>query len=158
MNKNQQTITYVIVGIVILVLLIWVIKDQMHKTDQGGMQPTTQNSPTTATSSATSTPTSTPTSTAAVSGKSLSYGDAIKAYPNRFQFRASCEGTPASISVKSGTTVMLDNRDTVSHTIKADKQTFYLSGLHYAILHTSTITNLTVTCDGKNSVTLNVEK
>jgi plastocyanin len=151
MNKDKLKITYIVIGVIVLVLIIWGIRAMVHKNNQGGSQPVTQNNPPAGTA-ATSTPTSTPTT-----GKNLSYGDAVKAYPNRFQF-VGCKGTPASMVVKKGTSVMLDNRDTASHTIKADGQTFSLGKYGFAILHTSIVENATVTCDGKNSVTLNVEK
>ncbi len=89
--------------------------------------------------------------------KKLAYGDAIKAYPYRFQF-SKCLGTPATLAVKTGSYVMLDNRDSVAHTIVADKQTFKIAGFDYALVHTSTLGNLSVLCDGKPRVTLNVQK
>jgi hypothetical protein len=89
--------------------------------------------------------------------KKLSYEAAIKAYPERFQF-SQCQGTPASISVKKGSPVMLDNRDAVAHTISADTQTFKLAGYGYDVFYPAVLGKLPVSCDGKNRVTLNVEK
>jgi hypothetical protein len=149
MDKN---IIYTVVGIVVVLLIVWAVYAQTHK--NGSSQNASQN---TSQSSSGSNANTEPTTTPQTGSKNLSYGDAIKAYPERFQFTG-CHGTPNSIAVKKGTAVMLDNRDTVAHTIKADSQTFYLPKLSYAILHTSVIENVPVLCDGKNSVTLNVEK
>lgn len=151
MNKNY---IYTAVGILVLALIGWGIYAYNHQgndVSDNSQQAVVQNNQANQTN-ATTTPTSTPTTT-----KVLSYGDAIKAYPNRFQF-LQCKGTPAVIAVKKGTAVMLDNRDTVAHTILADTQSFRIAGYSYAIFHPSVIGNLTVKCDGKNSVTLNVQK
>lgn len=100
------------------------------------------------------------TSAPASSGKTaakLSYGDAIKAYPYRFQF-SQCHGTPGTMAVKKGSIVMLDNRDPISHTFVADSQTFKIAGYDYALLRTSALTNINITCDGGGAAKLNVEK
>lgn len=154
MNK---TYTYIAVVIVVLAIIAWVIYARNHQNnavDDNGSQAVQQGSPSN-NLEATSTPTSTPAS--AVIAQKLSYGDAIKKYPNRFQF-SQCQGTPSVIAIKKGSPVMLDNRDAVAHTIKADTQTFRLAGFGYAILYPQVLGNLPVTCDGKNRVMLNVEK
>jgi hypothetical protein len=154
-----ETIAYIIAGIIVVLLLIaWGIYAKMHKnhstqtTNQtpAGQQQNLNNT-------ATLTPTTTPASIVKPPAKKLSYGDAIKAYPERFQF-VQCRGTPASISVKKGTPVMLDNRDRTAHTFKADTQTFKIAGYDYAVAYPSVIGSLYVTCDGINRVMLNVEK
>ena len=53
---------------------------------------------------------------------------------------------------------MLDNRDSVAHTIVADKQTFKIAGFDYALLKTFTISNTNITCDGGGAALLNVQK
>ena len=117
-------------------------------------QPVNSTQATQPTPSPSPTPTAKPTASGAAS---LAYVDALKKYPERFQFNA-CQGTPATIAVRKGTPVMLDNRDKTGITLVADKQTFKLGGYGYDVFFPETIGNLTVTCDGKNSVTLNVEQ
>ncbi len=96
--------------------------------------------------------------------KKLSYGDAINTYKNRFQF-SQCHGNPGIISIKKGQPVMLDNRDKVAHTIKANGQTIRVAAYDYALLYPANVTvgNVSadasnVTCDGGGAATLNVEK
>lgn len=143
----QKKYTYWAVGIVAVAILIWAVYAQMQKNNAGN-KASEQDS-------LSRVPTTTPLD--ANGTKKLSYGDAIKAYPNRFQF-SKCLGTPAVIAVKKGTPVMLDNRDAVAHSFKADTQTFRISGYDYTILYPQVIGNLPVSCDGKNRVTLNVQK
>lgn len=161
-TKGKKTAYTIIAIIVVLVLLAWGIYAKTHKNQpvQTTSQPVTGqqqslNNATTATSTATSTPANTAKTPAPA--KKLSYGDAIKAYPERFQF-AQCQGTPATISVKKGTPVMLDNRDAVSHNFKVAAQTFKIAGYNYSVFYTSVVGSFYVTCDGRRSVTLNVEK
>lgn len=146
------------IGVIVLVLAAWVIYAYSHRLP-AVIQPALQdnfNIPQTATPTASSTPTSTPISTTAP-GKKLSYGDAIKAYPERFQF-SKCQGSPATMAVKKDTPVMLDNRDSYAHTIKAAAQTFKLPGYGYVIFYPKVLGNIAVTCDGVNRVMLNVQK
>lgn len=154
-ERNKSN--YIAAGVFVLVVIVLGIYAYNH---QGGGAQNTQQSysqgSSTVATVATTTPTSTPTSTGA-SGTNLSYGAAIKAYPERFQF-TQCHGTPATIAVKIGTPVMLDNRNATAYTIKADTQTFKLVGYGYAVFHPEVLGNLVVTCNGKASVTLNVEK
>lgn len=147
MNK---TYTYVAVAIIVLAIAAWGIYTYNHQNNaitddnQAATQPSTNTI-------ASSTPTSTPESA------NTSYGDAIKKYLNRFQF-SKCQGTPAVIAVKKGSPVMIDNRDAVSHAFKVDTQVFSLAGYGFKIVYPQVIGNLAVTCDGKNRVTLNVQK
>jgi hypothetical protein len=152
-NKSS----YIAAGIFVLVVIIVGVYVYNHQ--GGGTQNNTQPalSQNNNTSPATSTPTSTPASTA-TSGARLSYGAAIKAYPERFQFSNGCQGTPAIIAVRKGTPVMLDNRNATAYTFKADAQTFKIAGYGYVVFYPEVLENLVVTCNGKPSVTLNVEK
>lgn len=152
---TNKKYAYAAIGIVILAFVAWGIYSFNHQgsnqnNQQASIQGTDNNLA--AGPAATSTEPS-----AAKTPAKLSYGDAIKAYPERFQFTG-CQGSPAIIAVKLGSPVMLDNRNAVAHTIVADKQTFKLAGYNYAVLYPKTLGNLVVTCDGKNSVTLNVQK
>ena len=148
---------YSIAGVVVLILVALGIYTYTHQNagTQNNTQQVVQQDNSSTPSTATSTPTSTPVTTSGT--KKLAYGDAIKAYPERFQF-SQCQGSPATIAIKKGSPVMLDNRDAVSHTFVADKQTFKIAGYDYALLYPQVLGNLPVTCDGKTRVTLNVQK
>jgi len=143
---------YIAVGIVALALIIWGVYAYNHPAPSV-QPPVGQNNSNTA---ATTTPTSTPAS--ATGSSRLSYGAAIQKYTERFQFSNGCQGTPATIAVKKNTPVMLDNRNAAAYTFKADTQTFRIAGYGYAVFYPQVLGNLVVTCSGKPSVTLNVQK
>src|SRR5579872_163171 len=150
--SDQKKYTYIAAGIIVLILVAWAIYAYNHQ-NTGSQTSSTQNQENTAsTQSATSTPTSTPVT---IPSNKLSYGAAIKAYYERFLFSNVCQGTPASISVRKGSPVMLDNRNATAITVKADTETFRLAGFNYDVFYPEVLGNLTVTCNGKNSVTLN---
>jgi len=154
-NGTKKIYIYIAAGIVVLAIVAWGIYDYTHNgtqnnTQQAAQQVSTNNTP----AVATSTPTSTP---ASIAGK-LSYGAAIQKYTERFQFSNGCQGTPATIAVRKGTPVMLDNRNAAAVTIKADTQTFKIGGYNYDVFYPEVLGNLVVNCNGKASVTLNVEK
>ncbi len=157
MNDNKAW--YVAIGVVILALIIWGIY-AINKSDipANTTTQTTQNTPNNnADQTASTTPEATTTPVTGAPAKKLSYGQAVNAYKFRFQF-LQCHGNPGTLAVKQGTVVMLDNRDAVAHTIKADKQTFKIAGYDYALLHTSALGDLFITCDGGGAAKLNVQK
>lgn len=156
-DSASKKSAYIIAGVVVLALVALGIYAYNHQgSGQNSDQQLTRqdDSAITAPPDASATPTTVPP---AGTGKKLAYGDAIKAYPERFQF-VQCLGAPATIAVKKGSPVMLDNRDAVVHTFKADTQTFRIAGYDYAVFYPQVLGNLAVTCDGKNRVMLNVEK
>ncbi len=153
MNKKY---TYAAVGVAALALIIWGIYALSDKNSQNNAQQAAQSGSSGGAAVATTTPTSTPAS-AAVPAQKLSYEAALKAYPERFQFDQ-CQGTPATIAVRKGTPVMLDNRDPAAHVFKADTRTYDIAGYGYDVFYPEVLGNLTVSCDGKPRVTLNVEK
>jgi hypothetical protein len=152
MTDKDKKYLYIAIAVVVLAVIAYAV----YTSRKNNSSP--QSNQQTSNDQASTTP---PTPT---NGAKLSYGDAIKAYPYRFQF-SQCHGTPGIISVKKGAAVMLDNRDKLAHTIKANGQTFRIAGDDYAIVHPATVTkdnvDLTlsnVTCDGGGAATLNVEK
>lgn len=149
-QETNKTVVYSIVGIIVLGLIGWAIYSFNNKGNNEVVTTDNQTVQDKIPVDATSTP---PTG----SQTRLSYGDAIKAYPYRFQF-SNCSGNPGTLAVKKGSVVMLDNRDAVSHTIKADKQTFKIAAYDYALLHTSALSNTNITCDGGGAAVLNVQK
>lgn len=156
-NQSNKTFTYAVAGIIVVAIAAWAIYGYNHPGDE--QQPAAQDN---STNDNTSANTSTP---AATGGSArLSYGDAIKVYPYRFQF-LNCHGNPGMISVRKGSVVMLDNRDGVARTIKANGQSFKIAAYDYALVSPAIVTkdntDLTlsnVTCDGGGAATLNVEK
>lgn len=154
-NGGGKIYTYIIAGVVVLAVIAWGIYSYTHNGTQNNtqQQPAQQANSNNA-AAATSTPTSTP---ASALGK-LSYGAAIQKYTERFQFSSGCQGTPASIAVKKGMPVMLDNRNAAAVTIKADTQTFKIARYDYEVFYPEVLGNLVVNCNGKPSVTLNVQK
>jgi uncharacterized membrane protein len=154
-DSVKRIYTYIAAGVVVLAVIAWGIYAYNHNGTQiGTEQAPQQANSNNAAAVATSTPTSTP---ASVAGK-LSYGAAIQKYTERFQFSNGCQGTPATIAVRKGTPVMLDNRNAAAITIKADTQTFKIASYNYDVFYPEVLGNLVVNCNGKASVTLNVEK
>ncbi len=153
MNKKY---TYTVLAIAILAIGAWAIyaynQQNKNAANNSGQAPVQDNSNNTVSPAATSTP-----QTGSVVPKKLPYGAAINTYPYRFQF-SQCHGNPGQLAVKKGTVVMLDNRDSIAHTFKADSQTFKIAGYDYALLKTSAISNVNITCDGGGAALLNVEK
>ena len=151
-GRLQERYIYVGAGVVMLALIALAIFAYTHRNPEvaeNTVQPTNQNNANNVVLPvATSTEPTTPVGT-----KKLSYGDAIKKYPYRFQF-VNCSGNPGTIAVKQGSIVMLDNRDKVAHTIKADSQTFRIAGYDYALLHTSVISNVNILFDGGGAAKL----
>ncbi|OGH69111.1 MAG: hypothetical protein A2754_02780 [Candidatus Magasanikbacteria bacterium RIFCSPHIGHO2_01_FULL_47_8] len=92
----------------------------------------------------------------------LSYTEALNLYRTAgryFQF-VSCRGTPGSISMKVGTTFMLDNRDKVTRKIAIGKNATYSVGPYdfKVVAAPSVAGQFYITCDGGGSALLNVER
>ena len=158
-NKN---VLLVIIVIVILLAIGYVFSRQSNNvTDQNNNPQTSHN--TDRSENATTTPHTKTTQSPQATAKKLNYGEAVNTYKYRFQF-SQCHGTPGTISVKKGAPVMLDNRDAVAHTIKANGQSFKIAGYNYALIYPTQATQnnidlslSNVTCDGGGAATLNVE-
>ena len=155
-DKKYTNIAIVIVAV--LILGVWgtyVYTHRNSKPSQPAQQAQTQGN--TGTPATTPVDQATPPGTSTGSTAVSSYGAAVAAHPYRIQFTA-CHGNPGTLNVKKGTVVMLDNRDTTAHTVKADSQTFDIPGYGYVLLHTSTVQSINITCDGGGAALLNVEK
>lgn len=147
--KNKYL--YIALGVVVLLLIIYAARRHSGNNQTSSQQTNGQNSLAPAPSPSPST------------GK-LSYGQAVDTYKFRFQF-SQCHASPGFLSVKANTPVMLDNRDNVAHTIKANGQSFRIAALDYAVVYPQLPTGAGVnladsnmTCDGGGAGTLNVEK
>ncbi len=153
---NHKTAS-TIITIVVLGALIWGIscyyKNKSNATipaDESTNQeevvaenkPATTNKPATGGSSVSTVP-------------DMSYSDAIKAYEGRrMQFDQSCVTSPYQHTYKNGTKIMLDNRASVSRTIKIG-QTVTVPAYGYKIVTLSANTfpsTILVDCDAKQNV------
>ncbi len=151
---ESKTTTYILVIVVLLAVVAWgIYKYYGQNKENNAKQNINQSDLNTAVA-----PENTPTPpSSGVIPKKMSYGEAKNTYPYRIQF-SECHGNPGALAVKTGSIVMLDNRDSVAHTIVADKQTFKIAGFDYALLKTSAISNTNITCDGGGAALLNVQK
>jgi hypothetical protein len=88
----------------------------------------------------------------------LSYTQAQDLYADgyRIQF-SSCSGTPGTLNVAAGSTIMLDNRDNTAHTIKVGGTSYSLGAYGFRVVKASAKGKLQVTCDGKGAAVLNVQ-
>lgn len=153
------------VWIVVLVLIlaiaagVWLGQTKKSATPGSGQtsgNPTPQTGPSPAPQAATPAPAPSPTVKVSPPPK-LDYGTAISTYNFRIQF-SQCHGNPGTMNVSKGTPVMLDNRDNVAHTIKADNQTFRIAALDYVVFASSAIGTFNTLCDGGGAGTLTVQK
>lgn len=115
-------------------------------------------------------PTSTPTSSESTSVKkpsiasisaTLKYVDALALYRTSgfyFQF-SKCHGTPGVLTVKSGTKLMLDNRDNTVRNIKIGSSAFSLGRYGFQIISANQGIGVHyITCDGGGSAKLTIQK
>lgn len=147
---NKKTL-WVVLGLVVLVALIWWAVSYNNSRNAGPVDNT----------GTTPTPTPTPSATTP-SASNASYNAALLKYgPNRIQFKEDCQALPNKMVLKSGTTIMLDNRASVSHTVKVDKSySIPAFGFTTATLSGSVLP-LTILVDcgaSQNVATITVEK
>lgn len=106
-------------------------------------------------------PKTTTTTKTPVASKSAStqYLDALNIYKKSgyyIQFFP-CQATPGTLSVKKGTKVMLDNRDSKAHAIAVGATKYNLAAYGFAIAPFNTVGTTYVTCDGGGSATVTVQ-
>jgi len=154
---NKKTL-YIAAGVVVVAIIAYAIYANNRKADNSA------NSYNQQTQNQTSAANSTAASASPAAPAKLSYGAAINAYKFRFQF-SQCHASPGFLSVKINTPVMLDNRDKVAHTIKADGQSVRIAADDYAVIYpklptgaTANLADSNMTCDGGGAGVLNVEK
>ncbi len=90
-----------------------------------------------------------------------SYATAIKTYKYRLQF-VKCHGTSSiqnngTLTVKKNAKFMLDNRDSVKHSIALAGQTHGVAGYKWVITSIAKSGTYNVTCDGGGAATIIVE-
>ncbi len=67
--------------------------------------------------------------------KPLSYTEAVRKYgDHRIQFDANCQGFPAGLTVKNGTSLMFDNRSAKARTLYIDKKPYGIKAYGYIVL------------------------
>lgn len=151
-TRCMKNSTLVIGAVVILaVIVIFVIV--------GGRSDTVvMVSPTVSTSSSTSVSAS-PSSSAKVAprvssspsvAQNLSYNQALDKYGSttRIQFGMYCDATPNRMVIKTGTTIMLDNRAGEARTISLDTNKYLLAGYGFKLVSlTSTVPTRTIIID-----------
>lgn len=75
----------------------------------------------------------------------------FKASGYYIQIYPGCQATPGSLTVKKGSAVMFDNRNSKGHTIAYKGVNHWLAAYGYAVLTFSTTGDNYVTCDGGGS-------
>jgi hypothetical protein len=149
-NKNNKNL-WIVLGLVALVIIIWAVVMSSNSYNQPSSN-TTYNMPAPAPSPVATAPSS---SSAAYTAALLKYGT------NRIQFQQACQTVPNAMVVKSGTTIMLDNRASITHTVKLDR-TYVIraDGFTTTTLSGGTLPRkILVDCDkSQNVATITVEK
>jgi len=123
-RMSSQKVWWIVAGVLTL-SVVWML---MSRTDYSGLF----GSPTPS-ASASATPgvggTKTPTPA------QLTYMQAVERYANtRIQFDQYCQGKPSSMSLKTGTSIMLDNRSGDARTIAVDGVKYQLAGYGFRII------------------------
>lgn len=84
------------------------------------------------------------------------YSDMVMQFgEKRIQFDERCQMTPADVTFKNGTTIMLDNRSGTAKTIRIGGQIYSFQPYGYRILTLSSPTlpnSLTISCDNSPNV------
>lgn len=93
----------------------------------------------------------------AVPTATITYGQAVNDYGDqRFQF-SSCHGTPGSLTMKQGSTVMLDNRDDKARTVQFGTLTYKLPAYGFKLATASELGDVAILCDGGGAAVLKVQ-
>lgn len=124
--NNNKLIVGVVIAVVIVVVILLVGK--------GGSQPVASSSPTTSSIVSTA-PTTSVRPTASSGSASLSYTNALTKYAGtRFQFDAQCQAIPSQRVIKTGATIMLDNRSGDARTIGVGTTKYYVAGYGFKLV------------------------
>lgn len=174
MNNSKAKYT---IGIIIIVLILvgiyWVFMkdsrdtksasttttDNTVMTDQN-LQPSDPSM--TTDNSATNTNTTPPSGTNTGAAK-LSYTEALKKYAaSRIQLDGNCQAVPKTTTYKAGTTIMFDNRASVSRKIMYNLKTYTIAGYDYLLLPATAAKYPAITfvdCgDKQNVATITIQK
>ena len=155
MNNDNNRYVWWVVGIIVIVLVIWgVFKlaggNKTNQSTNNTNQQTANNPPP-------------PPPPPAVISNNPSYNKAVVQYADkRIQFQQSCQTVPNNVVYKNGVTLMLDNRASITHTIKIDSKTYVIGAYDYTIVtlsNTKLPHTILVDCDkSQNVATIMLEK
>lgn len=89
----------------------------------------------------------------ATAPKPLTKADAVIKYEGRMiGFGENCQATPSTLSIKAGTSIMLDNQSGTPRTIKVGSKTFAIGAYKYRTTVLDTAGALPVNCDMTENV------
>jgi hypothetical protein len=127
MNKKQWLLVAVVV--VVVALGYWMM-------GRGGKLGEVKSSPTpVASASPSAKPPVKAGASATPAAPAKSYTELVKEYEGRrIQFDQNCQAVPGSITYKSGTSIMLDNRSGDARNIKVGSDSYALAGYGYKIV------------------------
>lgn len=89
--------------------------------------------------------------------KALTYAAALDKYRGAVMQFVNCRVLNGTFTLKKGVSFMLDNRDSIAHTIKIQGKSYRLGGYSFAIATPLTVGNSFVTCDGGGSGEVRVQ-
>ena len=131
MNNNKLIAGVVIVAVIVILLVV--VGGRSDDTAMNSVSPTT--SPLASVSGspmASATPVG---ATKTPGAATLSYQQALAKYGgNRIQFTDTCQASPAALSVKNGTGIMLDNRSKTARTVSVGTVKYYMAGYGFRII------------------------
>lgn len=154
--KEKNTM-WIVLGLVVVAIIIFFVV-RANKTDtMVGDTDTSLETPVDATEDLTE-----GSVNAGVSASALTYQQALVTYKDkRIQVQPSCQVIPNNVTYKTGTTIMIDNRSAVAHTMKIGS-TFTVKAWGFKIIKlapTTVPTTYLVDCDGSQNVaTILVQK
>ncbi len=132
-GKMVSILTVAIVAAAVTGTIFW--WQRTHSTECCTDPASATSTPGGASSTPSSTPTSTPAKKPASGSPGMTYSEAVRIFAaRRMQFDQSCNATPESFTVKSGTTIMFDNRSSETRTIALDGTPYTLAAYGWKVL------------------------
>lgn len=143
---------WVIVGIVVVVLVVWLLQKNVPAPIS---YQTNSPTPTAALKVGTKSPANTAQTVA-----NTTYSQLLNQYAGRIvQFDDVCKATPGQMAVKKGTKIMLDNRSKIAKTVLLDGQSISLPAYNYSIVTMTTTKSLPysmgIDCQSKGGASMN---
>jgi len=135
--KNKK----VLIAIVVVILVIWYFSSGSNNAGVNSI--TSTSTPAVATTTTTMTTTTVKKAVVPVANQpvTLSYENALKAYPGSLRIQLSgtsfCQANPTTVMYKNGTSIMVDNRAAMSRTIKIGVTPYTIEGYGFKIIKLS---------------------
>jgi plastocyanin len=143
-QNNNKHLLYA--GLAIIVVIILALAMPYFK--KTAVAPTTDTVVTTAAPVAAK-----PVRAAAPSAAMMAWNATLQKYAHQsVTFAADCTATPITQALKAGTTVLLVDNSTVSHTITINGQSYPMAGLHYRPIVLTGKGTTIINCDNKPNV------